>query len=125
MNQPTPTCYWCGEEEVLDILEVWNDREFSLGTCCDRLYHEVIEDLNESDGGTVRDEIADLLRGYGIACRKVFSSDSRGQIVIDSGLRLASITGTIHRPQATAGVTPSTMVGPWSRLRLSDGPWRG
>ena len=92
MNQPAPTCYWCGDEEVLDILEVWNDREFSLETCCERLYHEVIEDLNESDGGTVRDEIADLLRGYGIACRKVFNSDSRGQVVIDSGLRLASIS---------------------------------
>ena len=92
MSQPAPTCYWCGEEEVLDILEVWNDREFSLETCCERLYHEVIEDLNEADGGTVRDEIADLLRGYGIACRKVFNSDSRGQVVIDSGLRLASIS---------------------------------
>ena len=88
----TPTCYWCGEEEFVDILEVWNDREFSIETCCDKLWQEVVEDLNQSDGGTVRGYLADLLRHYGINCRQVFNSDSRGQIVIDSDLRVAAIS---------------------------------
>lgn len=89
-----PVCYWCGEEEVFDILEVYNDREFSLETCCAELHEELVDELNLGAEGSkdVRDHIGEMLRAYGIDCRQVFNSWSRGQIVIDSGLQLAEIS---------------------------------
>lgn len=85
-------CLFCGEDEILDIMEVWGDREFQIETCCYDFHESILFELNGSFGDAIRTELGDLLRSYGIACRKVFNSESRGQVVIDSGLHLEEIT---------------------------------
>ncbi len=41
----TPTCWSCGEPEVLEIAEIWTDHTFALDTCCPGLVERVAADM--------------------------------------------------------------------------------
>ncbi len=46
MNKPL-TCLFCGELESVEILEIWPDGEFSLGTCCYELHEEIVHNMQD------------------------------------------------------------------------------
>ena len=55
-------CYWCGEEEELDIFELWpEDHAFQIITCCEQLHEEMIYEMNEDP-----ENAAKILRHIGI-----------------------------------------------------------
>lgn len=49
------TCAWCGQEERLEIFEVWEDGQFQLDSCCQEFHDEIC-------ATTDQDEWAGLLR---------------------------------------------------------------
>lgn len=53
-------CPYCGEIEDLDLLEVWDFRDFQITACCEERYLEAVEDLQDPKAG------AQLLRELGI-----------------------------------------------------------
>ena len=42
-----PLCPFCGEEQEIDLLEVWDSREFMVWTCCEQSEEEVRWGLSE------------------------------------------------------------------------------
>ncbi len=45
-----PTCFWCGQERRLEILEWWDEeRAWMLDTCCEGYYEAMIEELNDEE----------------------------------------------------------------------------
>ena len=42
-----PLCPHCGEEEELELLEVWSSREFMISTCCEQSEEEARWGLSE------------------------------------------------------------------------------
>ena len=42
-----PTCLFCGEPEEVSILEIWQDHNFSLATCCEGLLEQIAADIQD------------------------------------------------------------------------------
>jgi len=43
----TPLCCWCGDPEVLEIEEIWEDSHFTLNTCCEGVLDSVSAGIND------------------------------------------------------------------------------
>ena len=86
-----PLCPHCGEEQEIDLLEVWSSREFMVTTCCERLEEEVRWGLAEDP-----EWARALLRHLGIEeicgekLRRV-ADDGLGALILDWQLRLDRI----------------------------------
>lgn len=84
-------CPFCGEPELLDVLDVFDGRDFMLETCCEDLHEAWIEDLNDPHVGDVaRQELAELVGDY-VPTRQIYNDEERGQIRIDAGLEVRPI----------------------------------
>lgn len=80
-------CEFCGDEAILDLLEVWG-RDFMLDTCCEGLHEAAIEELQ----GGCRDRwIRDLFEDYGIPCRQIAHDELNMTLDIDFGLELRDV----------------------------------
>jgi len=55
-----PTCWFCGEPELLEICDIWTDHNLTLNTCCAGLLEEVAAEM-QHDPEWARD----LLRRLG------------------------------------------------------------
>ena len=83
-------CYFCGEEEFVDVHEIWGS-DFELDTCCSASHEGWVDAMNcPVDGREAREYIATLSDQY-IDTRQVFISSDEG-IRIDFGLRLEPIS---------------------------------
>ena len=86
-----PLCPYCGEEQEIDLLEVWGSREFMVTTCCEHVEEEVRWGLAEDP-----DWARALLRHLGIEqicgekLRRV-ADDDMGALILDWQFRLDRI----------------------------------
>ena len=55
-----PTCWFCGEAELLEICDIWTDHNYTLDTCCAGLLEQVSDEM-QHDPEWARD----LLRRLG------------------------------------------------------------
>jgi len=85
-----PTCIHCGETESVELLEIWEDRDVSVATCCEAFQDEVLYELQHPATATA------LLRRLGIeqitghALRRCVD-DGVGRLVLDWQLRLSAL----------------------------------
>lgn len=80
----TQLCYFCGEDEFVDVHEIWGS-DFQLDTCCYASHESWVDAMNcPVDGRDACEYIARLLDQY-INTRQVFISSDEG-IRIDFGL---------------------------------------
>ena len=54
-------CMFCGEAEVVDLMEVWHGHEFMLDTCCEALHESILDDMRDDPKYS-----AQLLRRLGV-----------------------------------------------------------
>lgn len=95
-----PACPWCGGLEVIELLEVWNDREFSLETCCQGLHEELCYEMDADPkfgAALLRRLRVDELTGRRI--RRVVDDGACG-LVMDWNLELRDV----HQGDAKAFV---------------------
>jgi hypothetical protein len=52
-------CFFCGEPEIVDLLEIWDDRDFQLETCCERLNEALCDEISR-DPAYGRDLLREL-----------------------------------------------------------------
>ncbi len=84
-------CEHCGQEQEIELLEVWDHRQFMLSTCCEALQDEVQWGLQHDP-----EWAQDLLRRLGVeevcghSLRRV-ADDAVGGLVLDWNLRLGCI----------------------------------
>lgn len=102
-GQPeAPQCLFCGEPELVEVLEVFGAREFMLETCCSGMHEAVTEFLNEDPKAAGRwlgriglNELTRSARGFGGGVRRVI--ESNGQLIIDWNLVVVPVTWTTAR----------------------------
>ena len=78
-----PTCPYCGQAELIEILEVWSPRDFQLDTCCERAHEAAVQFLSEDPKGAaqwLRAKGLDAMTGQRV--RRVVDNGA-GQLVID------------------------------------------
>ena len=82
-------CSYCGEVAFLDLLEIWPaERAWMFETCCEESYYDVLEALETDEA---REEVAELLREYGINVRRVYSSSIEFALRMDYNLELRDV----------------------------------
>ncbi len=78
-------CYWCGEEYQLELLEVWDDRDFQILPCCEGAMQEFVALAD-------REMWKDLFwMGAGLPIRQVYDDDLGG-VKVDYGLTECAVT---------------------------------
>ncbi|MDB5931981.1 MAG: hypothetical protein JWR60_3688 [Polaromonas sp.] len=85
-------CPYCGEAELIEILEVWSPRDFQIETCCYGAHEAVSEFLSEDPKGAaqwLRAKGLDDLTGRRV--RRVIN-DGSGQLVIDWKLTIEPVS---------------------------------
>ncbi len=83
------TCYYCGEDLVLDLFEVWEGRDFMLETCCGAQHEGILQDVTDRDEETFA-ELEELIGSYGFDVRRLYVTDC-GHLRIDAGLELVDV----------------------------------
>ncbi len=82
-------CSYCGEVAFLDLLEIWPaERAWMFETCCEDAYYDVLEALETDEA---REEVAELLRDYGINVRRIYSSSIEFALRMDYNLELRDV----------------------------------
>lgn len=83
-------CIFCGDEELVQIHDVWSAREFMLDTCCPTLHDQVIHFLNEDpkQAGKWLGELGLDELGLG-SVRRLF--DNNCQLQIDWNLEVRRV----------------------------------
>jgi hypothetical protein len=91
-------CDFCGEERVLDLLDVWaGERAWQFDTCCEEYHETLVADLQYAAELPARERVKFLapLRAlfaeYGIDIRQAFDSWQDGAFRLDYGLELREI----------------------------------
>ena len=90
------SCLYCGEQELVELHEIWGPREFMLETCCQGMLDAASEflssDPREAAQWLDRIGLSAAMRGMpgcGSGLRRVIESD--GQLVLDWNLEIRSI----------------------------------
>jgi len=88
-----PTCYWCGEPETVEVLDLWlEDRAFTIETCCEESHGAWIETMTE----WTRKEWAHFMASSaGVEVRQVATDIDQaggGSFLLDFGLELVGKT---------------------------------
>ena len=90
MSQFDQPCYFCGEEEFVEVHEIWGS-DFQLNTCCYESHEAWVDAMNcPVDGKETLKYLATLV-GEWVPCRQVYNSDYDG-IRIDHNLTLRDIS---------------------------------
>ena len=89
-----PTCEWCGQPRVMDLVEVWpTERAWLFDTCCEAFHQVLVEDLNHAldlppmERRRFLEPLRELFTEYGIDVRQVFD-DQLGGVRLDYGVEL-------------------------------------
>ena len=102
-----PTCPACGDPQIVDVLEYWPaDRSFMLNTCCEAVYADAVDEMQEWSRLDWRDFFA---ASTGLPLRTIVHLE--GRLALDFGLHLAPVTQAVakefvrrhhrhHRPPA-------------------------
>jgi len=82
------TCFWCGELESVEVLELWaEDRAFTIVTCCEESHGAWVETMRE---WTRQEWAAFMASSAGVEVRNVGTGAENGPgWVLDYGLELA------------------------------------
>lgn len=91
------TCPYCQGEYELGVHDYWDDRTFTLMSCCEQGHIDAVDDLNE---GVSRREFVDWfyretgvkVRGYVMGADHYF-----GRMVLDWGLRLGEVSQAVAK----------------------------
>lgn len=86
-------CPYCGEPEVIELFEVWQEpdgslRDFMLETCCEGTHEATAEWLHEAP----RKVVAAWFAARGIQVRQVYDEHGSGHMRLDQGLEVRPIT---------------------------------
>ena len=92
MALPQEACPYCGEAELIEILEVWPPRDFQLDTCCHGVHEAAVQFLSENPRAAAQWLRAKGLEGLtGRRVRRVID-DGSGQLVLDWRLTIAPVS---------------------------------
>ncbi len=82
-------CLYCGEEEVLDVLEYYEDEmAFTLDTCCEALHNEAVEAIPLMSR---KDRVVWFHESTGIRLRQLIVAGESPQWTADPGLTLCDV----------------------------------
>jgi hypothetical protein len=84
-------CLFCGQEEMVEISEVWSTGEFLLDTCCEEMLAEISRYIAEDgieSAKWMRAKGLDAL--CGLKSRRIIDDDA-GQLVVDWNLKIVPI----------------------------------
>lgn len=100
------TCPFCGDELLLDLLEIWPaERSWIFDTCCEQIHHAAVDAIHAAQQpsrtaaahtslpypSSDPQWLKNLFAGYGIAIRRAYDSQKHAAIRLDYGLTLNKI----------------------------------
>jgi hypothetical protein len=97
MTSHRPTCLFCGDEECVELVELWSDHRFLLETCCEGLHESLVREMADDP-----DWARALLRRLGVEAYtghtlRRYADDGGSGMLLDWQLRLRPVTFAVAR----------------------------
>ncbi len=92
-----PPCMFCGQDERVELFEIWSDHRFMIQTCCETLHDSVVHEMTDDPDWArtlLRRIGADLYTGHTL---RRLADDGGCGMLLDWQLRICPVTFAVAR----------------------------